>query len=108
MIFSLKGGLLKDTSLLPARDRFEPHGERAPVLLRALFTGVRGETVRKGVRTTLLAWIWEAQGDQNGSKSTVSVLRKATPQAPPTLFGQSRKGHSRKFAVANSPAWPRP
>jgi hypothetical protein len=27
-------------------------------------------------------------GGKNGSKSTVPVLRKATPQAPPTLFGQ--------------------
>jgi hypothetical protein len=25
---------------------------------------------------------------QNGPKSSVSVLRKATQQAPPTLFGQ--------------------
>src|SRR5215213_7247934 len=64
-----------------------------------LFTLVPGETVRKGVRTTLLAWIWEAQGDQNGSKSTVSVLRKATSQAPPTLFGQSRKWNSRKLEL---------
>jgi hypothetical protein len=34
MLFSLKGGLLKDASLLPARDRFEPPGS-ASVLLRA-------------------------------------------------------------------------
>ena len=27
-------------------------------------------------------------GRQNGPKSSVSVLRKATQQAPPTLFGQ--------------------
>ena len=31
----------------------------------------------------------EVLGGQNGSKSTVLVLCKATPQAPPTLFGQS-------------------
>jgi hypothetical protein len=28
MLFSLEGGLLKDESLLPARDRFEPSRER--------------------------------------------------------------------------------
>ena len=47
-------------------------------------------------------------GCQNGPKSTVSVVHKATPQALPTLFGQSRKSNSRKFGVAISPAWPRP
>jgi hypothetical protein len=36
-------------------------------------------------------------GGKNGSKSTVPVLRKATPQAPPTLFGQFQKERSPKF-----------
>jgi hypothetical protein len=45
MLFSLKGGLLKDASLLPARQRFEPPRER-PGLLRALFTGVRRRILR--------------------------------------------------------------
>jgi len=47
------------------------------------------ETVRKGVRATLRALIWEVKGGQNGPKSTASVVRKATAQGPPTLFGQS-------------------
>src|SRR5215203_4390489 len=46
------------------------------------------ETVRKGVRATLRAWIWQVYGGQTGPKSTVSVARKATLQAPPRLFGQ--------------------
>src|SRR5829696_392732 len=49
------------------------------------------ETVRKGVRATLRAWIWQVYGGQTGPKSTVSVARKATLQAPPRLFGQFHK-----------------
>jgi hypothetical protein len=40
-------------------------------------------------------------GCKNGPKSTVSVVHKATPQALPTLFGQSQKGNSPKFTVAS-------
>jgi hypothetical protein len=37
-------------------------------------------------------------GGKYGSKSAVLVLCKATGQAPLTLFGQSQKGNSPKFA----------
>ena len=84
----------------PRSPHFERMGkERIYPFLCQMAKVEPSETVRKGARTTLLAWIWEAQGGQNGSKSTVSVLRKATPQAPPTLFGQSWKVNSPKFAL---------
>jgi hypothetical protein len=70
------------------------------------FQTVSRETVRKGVRVTFRSWIWPVHGGQNEPKSTVSVARKATLQAPPRLFGQSQKRCSRKFAVASSPFRP--
>ncbi len=78
-----------------------PIGRRLdPPHFEPLFTQVPGETVRKGVRATLRAWIWSLYGTLNGPKSTVLVVRKATVQAPPKLFGQFRKRDSRKFADA--------
>src|SRR5829696_1681999 len=62
---------------------------RAPPLI---FKTVSRETVRKGVRATLRAWIWQVYGGQTGPKSTFSVARKATLQAPPRLFGQFLQG----------------
>jgi hypothetical protein len=35
---------------------------------------------------------WAVYGGQNGPRSTVSVARKASLQAPPRLFGQSLQG----------------
>src|SRR5215216_3823406 len=48
-------------------------------------------------RATLRLWIWPVYGGLNGPKSTVSVVRKATLEAQPRLFGQSQKVNSRKF-----------
>src|SRR5215217_7860233 len=62
-----------------------------------------GETVRKVVRATLRPWIWPVYGVQNGPKSTLSMTRKATLQARPRLFGQSRKRYSRKLSFRH---WP--
>src|SRR5215213_1637701 len=40
----------------------------------------------KRVLGTLLAWIWPVHGGQNGPRSTVSVVRRASLQAHPRLF----------------------
>src|SRR5215203_3286507 len=72
-----------------------------------LSTSVVEKLSEKGYEQHSERWIWEVKGGQNGPKSAVSVVRKATPQAPPTLFGQSQKKNSRKFAsriVRRSPS----
>src|SRR5215213_1381278 len=97
MLFSLKGALLRDASILPARPRFEPLGS-APVLLRALFTGVRGETVWKileGFSTVRVWWQKMTSGDSFVSSRGFSILHfRAHFDFPDSLW----KGNSRKLA----------
>src|SRR5215204_1954380 len=47
-----------------------------------------GETVRKGVRAMLRAWIWPLFRDQNGPNGALWVPSKAQFRVPPGLFGQ--------------------
>src|SRR5215207_60446 len=61
------------------------------------FHTVSRETVRKGVRAMLRAWIWPLFRDQNGPNGALWVPSKAQFRVPPGLFGQFRKWNSRKF-----------
>src|SRR5215204_567180 len=67
----------------------------------ALFTEVRGETVRKGVGVTLRTCIWSVYRGQIRPNETVWVPCGSAFQVPPGLFRQFRKGYSPKFTVAN-------
>jgi hypothetical protein len=69
---------------------------KLPATPLPLFTKLPTETVRKGVRATLLPWIWEAYGGQNGAKSFSLAAHRAMLKVRPRLFGQFHKECSRK------------
>src|SRR5829696_4067723 len=52
------------------------------------FHTVSRETVRKGVRAMLRAWIWTLFRDQNGPNGALWVPSRAQFRVPPGLFGQ--------------------
>src|SRR5215217_8330754 len=54
--------------------------------------------MKRGTNNALSANL-DVLGGENGSKSAVLVLCKATGQAPLTLFGRSQKGNSPNFAI---------
>src|ERR687897_851511 len=69
----------------------------ASALSLAPITGVRGETVRKGVLGLVRARIWPVYGGRNGPRSAFSADLRATPQTHRRLFGKSRKENSANF-----------
>jgi hypothetical protein len=66
---------------------------------RRLF-GFSGQSLRncpKRGRNNAPTLIWPVCGARNGSKRSVSAALRATPRAPPRLFGRFRKTNSRKL-----------